>query len=85
VATEFVGSSISSGGDGVDAAGELFELRQHNPGLRYLERRRGYVACTVTPQEWRADYRSLDQVTTPGGRARTAASFVVAAGRPGVR
>lgn len=85
VATEFVGSSISSGGDGHDASGEFAELRRHNPGLRFLERRRGYVACTVTPQEWRADYRSLDVVTRPGGKGRTSATFVVDAGRPGVR
>jgi alkaline phosphatase D len=85
VATEFVGSSISSGGDGVDAAGELFELRQHNPGLRHLERRRGYVACEVTPKQWRADYRCTDVVTKPGGRTKTTATFVVEAGRPGVR
>ena len=85
VATEFVGSSISSGGDGVDAAGELFELRQHNPGLRHLERRRGYVACEVTPKQWQADYRCTDVVTKPGGRTKTTATFVVEAGRPGVR
>jgi alkaline phosphatase D len=83
VATEFVGTSISSGGDGVDAAGELFELQQHNPGLRFLERRRGYVACTVTPKEWRAEYRSVDVVTKPGGTTKPSATFVVAAGRPG--
>jgi alkaline phosphatase D len=85
VATEFVGTSISSGGDGSDAATELQELQRHNPGLQFLDRRRGYVACTVTPSEWRSEYRTVDAVTRPGGRTRTRATFRVAAGQPGIR
>jgi alkaline phosphatase D len=84
VATEFVGTSISSEGDGRDAAAELAELQPHNPGVRFLDRRHGYVACTVTPREWRSDYRTVDAVTKPDARVRTAASFVVHAGRAGV-
>lgn len=84
VATEFVGTSISSGGDGREAAGELAELQRHNPGLRHLDRRRGYVMCDVTPAAWRSDYRTVDRVTRPGGTTTTTASFTVRAGRPGV-
>jgi alkaline phosphatase D len=85
VATEFVGTSISSGGDGTEATAELQALQIHNPGLRFLDRRRGYVACTVTPSEWTSDYRVVDFVTRPGGSTRSLATFRVAAGTPGLR
>jgi alkaline phosphatase D len=83
VATEFVGTSISSGGNGSDAGAELTALQRSNPGLRHLDRRRGYVTCTVTRDHWRSDYVTVDQVTAVGGTARTTASFVVASGKPG--
>lgn len=85
VATEFVGTSISSGGDGNDGAKELAQLKPHNPGLVYHNRQRGYVACTVTAKDWRSDYFVVDQVTKPGGKVSKAASFVVAAGKPGAK
>jgi alkaline phosphatase D len=84
VATEFVGTSISSGGDGSDASKELAALQAFNPGLRFLDRRRGYVLCEVTKDEWRSDYRTVDVVTKPGGSTRSAARFTVRAGRPGI-
>lgn len=83
VATEFVGTSISSDGDGRDAAAEFAELQPHNPGLRFLDRHRGFIACTVTKQEWRSDYVIVDRVTVPDAKASTVASFTVAAGKPG--
>lgn len=85
VATEFVGTSISSGGNGGDAAAELKRLQPHNPGLRFLDRHRGYVACTVTPRQWTADYYMVDQVTRPGGKVDKGASFTVEAGRAGAQ
>lgn len=85
VATEFVGSSISSGGNGHDAAAEMAKLQPLNPGLRFLNRQRGYVACTLTRTECTADYFVADQVTAPGGRVDKIATFVVAAGVPGVQ
>jgi alkaline phosphatase D len=84
VATEFVGTSISSGGDGSDASKELAALQAFNPGLRFLDRRRGYVLCEVTKDEWRSDYRTVDVVTKPGGSTRSTARFTVRAGRPGI-
>lgn len=79
-----VGTSISSDGDGRDAAAELAELQAHNAGVRLLDRHRGYVACTVTPREWRSDFRAVDVVTRADAQPRTVASFVVQAGRAGV-
>ncbi len=32
---------------------------------RFFNRQRGYVRCTVTPDQWRSDYRVLQRVTRP--------------------
>lgn len=82
VAVEFVGTSISSGGDeakpGLDAA----VVRAENPWVKFFNDERGYVRCEVTPETWRADYRTAAYVSRPGAPVRTAASFAVNSGRP---
>jgi alkaline phosphatase D len=83
IATEFVGTSISSGGDGSPIPKNLDTLLAENPCVRYYNQQRGYVRCTVTPASWRSDYLVVDQVTKPGGVISTAASFQVQNGRPG--
>lgn len=83
VATEFVGTSITSGGDGTgNPAGDQRQLAE-NPHLRFINRERGYVRNTITPSEWTADFRTVDFVTRPGAPVRTRASFVVEEGKPG--
>ncbi len=52
VATEFVGSSISSGGNGQDKPKGLDQLMAANPGVKFHNQQRGYVLCTVTNQSW---------------------------------
>jgi alkaline phosphatase D len=81
VAAEFVGTSISSGGDGVDMTPLAEGALSVNPQIRYYSGRRGYVRCEVTPKEWRTDYRLLDYVTRPGSGIATKASFMVEPGR----
>ena len=85
VATEFVGTSISSGGNGSATVPGFEKLQEQNPGLRFHNRQRGYVACTVTAKEWQADYLVADQVTTQGGKMERTASFVVEAGNAGAQ
>ncbi|QEH39048.1 Alkaline phosphatase D precursor [Aquisphaera giovannonii] len=84
VAAEFVGTSITSGGNGSPQIDGLDALLAANPCVRFHNRQRGYVRCTVTPRTWTSDYRIVEDVTSPGAPARTLASFVVEAGRPGV-
>jgi alkaline phosphatase D len=83
VATEFVGTSITSGGDGkqtrLDTPGVLAE----NPFVKFYNAERGYVSCEVTPKEWRSDYRVVEYVTRPGAPLITRKSFVVENGRAG--
>ena len=84
VAAEFVGTSISSGGNGSDLRPGTEAMLSANPGIRFFNAQRGYVRCTVTPAEWRTDYQVLDHVTKPGGVATTRASFRLEAGKPGL-
>ncbi len=84
VATEFVGTSISSGGDGLDAPATLPQTLSENPFVKFHNAERGYVRCEVTPKTWRTDFRTLPFVTKPGAPVITRASFVVESGRPKV-
>lgn len=82
VATEFVGTSISSGGDGRPSPERLDQTMAENPCLRFHNTQRGYVRCEVTAGAWRTDFRTLEYVTRPGSPIETRASFVVEDGRP---
>ncbi|MBX9789900.1 MAG: alkaline phosphatase D family protein [Pirellulales bacterium] len=86
VASEFVGTSISSGGNG---GGRVADARSgvlaENPFVKFQNNERGYVSCTVTPSSWRSDYQVVEFVTTPGAPMVTRASFVVENGRAGVQ
>jgi alkaline phosphatase D len=85
IATEFVGTSISSDGDGADrspyfpvgAEARRQEVRWHNA-------RRGYVSCAVTATEWRADYQLVEYVTRPGAPKVTGSRWRCEHGRAGV-
>jgi alkaline phosphatase D len=83
VATEFVGTSISSGGDGLDLTERQATMLTENPFVKFFNGQRGYVSCSVTPQAWQSDYQVVDYVTKKDAPRRTRASFVVADGRPG--
>jgi alkaline phosphatase D len=84
VGSEFVGTSISSGGDGSDTTSQSASYYSRNPHLRLHNAQRGYVRCTVTPKQWQSDYRVVDYVSKPGSPVKTRASFVVEAGRAGI-
>ncbi|SDD98494.1 alkaline phosphatase D family protein [Actinokineospora iranica] len=75
VATEFVTTSITSGGDGNDDANAT--VLAENPHLKFSKNRRGYIRTRFTADELRADYRVLPYVRTAGAQAETAATFVV--------
>ena len=83
IATEFVGTSISSGGNGVRDPKNLDALISENPCVQFFNAERGYVRCAVTPQAWKTDYVVVEEVTKPGAPAIQRASFVVEAGKPG--
>lgn len=80
IAAEFVGTSISSSGDGVDVPGDHDAIRSANPFLKFYNRQRGYVGCTLTPETWTSDYYVTDKVSEPGGKTSKRASFVLEKG-----
>jgi alkaline phosphatase D len=85
VATEFVGTSISSDFPTAFIAPVTAAL-PGNPHTKYFEGAgRGYVRCQLTQEQWRSDYRLVDSITTPTSGIRTAASFVVENGKPGAK
>jgi alkaline phosphatase D len=84
VATEFVGTSLSSDGDNTGKGQQLAEIMKENPCVKFTNAERGYVRCTVTPDTWQSDFRVVPFITRPGGPVVTRASFVVESGRPSV-
>jgi alkaline phosphatase D len=85
VATEFVGTSITSGGNGKRLAEQEAAHMTENPFLHFYSAERGYVSCTVTPTEWKSDYQAVEFVDKPGAPLITRASFVVEAGEAGAK
>jgi alkaline phosphatase D len=85
IATEFVGTSISTGGNGYIKRASQDRLLADNPCIRFHNGQRGYVRCTVTPQAWKADFQVVENVTKPGAPVLTRASFVVESGQPGAK
>lgn len=63
VGSEFVSTSISSGGNGQDARPGTDQWLKYNPELKFANDQRGYMVCEVTPDAWQTHYMVLDQVT----------------------
>ena len=82
VGVEFVGTSISSSGDGTHQPRSNEHLLPENPFIKHHNTERGYVRCEITPKQWRTDYRNIPYVTRRGAPITTRASFVVEDGRP---
>ncbi len=85
VATEFVATSLSSGGNGPKKPTGLDAILAANPCVKFHNGERGYIRCTLTPQTWTADYMVVDDVLRPGGTTSKRAAFVVESGDPSVK
>ncbi len=84
VATEFVATSVTSGGNGEVMNDFGRQVLDDNGNVQYYNNQRGYVRCTVTPSSWTTDYRVLDYVDQQGSPMRTHSSFTVEEGSPGI-
>jgi alkaline phosphatase D len=84
IATEFVATSISSGGNGQDQRPDMVEIQAANPQLKFNNAQRGYLLNEVTPERWQAEFKVLDTVTERNGTLSTRATLAVAAGDPRV-
>ena len=77
IGTEFVGTSISSGGDGADVPANAGVLLAENPHIKFVNTQRGYIVCDVTRRRWPSEYKTVPYVTTPGAPISTRATFTV--------
>lgn len=84
VAGEFIGTSISSGGNGADLTETGRRMLAANPDLKFTNSQRGYVRVELDHQLWRTDFRVVPYVRRPGAPIHTRATFVVRDGIPGV-
>ena len=83
IGTEFVGTSISSGGDGSDSTPQAEAQLKENPQIKFYNNLRGYVTCEVTPKRFTSRFRVVEKVTIPDFPAFTRATFEIADGKPG--
>lgn len=83
VGTEYVGTSITSNGNGSGTT--TFDFPD-NPHIKFVNDDRGYLLCTLTPDLWTTDYRVVKAVNNPAPQpAVTLATFVTEAGNPGAQ
>ncbi|MCF2435406.1 hypothetical protein LV779_15485 [Streptomyces thinghirensis] len=69
--SEFVTTSITSGGDGSATHDPGQVYWDENPHTKYYSSRRGYVRRSASRDRYTADYRVVDYVTRPGVPVRT--------------
>jgi alkaline phosphatase D len=82
VATEFVGTSISSYGPPYDP---IARLLPDNPHVHFFDsRQRGYALVDVTPDAMQVQMRAVSDAQDPKATISTFKTFAVEAGRPGV-
>jgi alkaline phosphatase D len=82
VATEFVGSSISSYGPPYDP---IARVLPDNPHVHFFDsRRRGYVLVDLTADAMQAQMRAVSDAHDPKATISTFKTFAVEGGRPGV-
>lgn len=83
VATEFVGTSISSSGPPYDA---LMANMPNNPQIKFFDSRvRGYMSIEMDRHRMNTRYRAICDVRDPKAAVSTLNSWVVEDGRPGAQ
>ena len=83
--SEFVGTSITTGGNGTATTPFGQGVVEENPHIKFNNAQRGYVRCALNRETWRTDFRVVPYVKRPGAPVETLRSFVVEAGNPGLK
>ncbi|ATC31598.1 alkaline phosphatase [Caulobacter vibrioides] len=84
IASEFVVTSISSGGDGTDQRADMARIQAANPILKFNNAQRGYAVCDVTPKAFVTEFKVLDAITRRDGKLSTRAKWALEAGKTGI-
>ncbi|WXF88218.1 alkaline phosphatase D family protein [Pseudomonas syringae pv. atrofaciens] len=81
VATEFVGTSVTSSGPPFEAFNSILGL---NPHVKFFDsRQRGYVAVDLNEQHMQTRFQVVSDVLDPAASVSTLKGFVVEAGKAG--
>ena len=81
VATEFVGTSVTSGCPPFESYARHLP---NNPHIRFFEsRKRGYVSVDLTPAQMTTRLRTVSDATKPDASVATLETFVIEDGRAG--
>jgi alkaline phosphatase D len=81
LATEFVGTSVSSG---APWSPDVEKALPANPHVKFFNGTlRGYLRCEVSRDQWRTDIRAVSNASDSQSPVSTLASFVVEDGTPG--
>ncbi len=81
LATEFVGTSVTSDGPPYDA---FTQMLPQNPHVKFFDsRQRGYVSVTLDAQRMLTHFRVITDPRDPAATVSTLKSFVVEPGRAG--
>lgn len=84
IGVEFLGTSISSDGDGADKAQDSDAILAANPHLKFFSDFRGYVRCRADASGFQADYRLVPRVSKKDAPVYTRASYRTLEGDPGL-
>jgi alkaline phosphatase D len=86
IATEFVGTSISTNGD-IPVYGPYYgPMIGFNPHIKFFDGdRRGYLLCQFDKDQMRTDLQMVTTVSTPDADKYTFGSFVVEDATPGAQ
>jgi alkaline phosphatase D len=85
VGSEFVATSISSGGNGKRGKKAAKKWIAKNLHIKFHNKKRGYLRCDVTKDIWKTELREVAYVDEKGAPIKTRASFEVKHNVAGVR
>jgi alkaline phosphatase D len=83
LATEFVGTGISSTPNGITNPAKRDQLLAENPSLVWHGGGNGYASCLATRDRLETTYVLVEDVTRPDSAVNPSTTFVVESGRPG--
>lgn len=85
VGTEWVGTSMSSAGNGGNFIPEYERAAKQNNFVKWYNSNRGYVSCELTKDHWKSYFRATPFVTKKGSPIETKAVFIIEEGKPGAQ
>ena len=83
VASEFMATSISSGGDGGPRKRRQQDMLRHNPNLLLLNNQRGYQVHDISAERWDTDVKFIEKVSVRNAPLKILARFSVDPKQPG--